>query len=740
MSPTVRRARTPAPVSAADHNAVMAKATARAERLEERLADVVRPILEQAGREAATAFAAKATDFLTAAGPDISAASTMIALMPRPEEAQRLAVSAAVPPETLHVTLAFLGDVEGDLAAVADALRPVAASHAPLSGEVAGMGYFGPGGGGPVILLPDAPGLVEMRVDATEALVAAGVDYSRDHGYQAHMTLFYRGPDEEEIGEDYEPVGEPLHFDSILVVRADVVEYELPLVGPPPLTASATASRERRPRLTAAAQPPWSAPAGDEILDVDALVGRIKAKTDPVRNALLEQTMTPSLRQAGLTFDVTNPLTEKILAGSASQITHIAQTTQLNVMRTIRASYNAGLSIPQTAEAIRTGMAAAAGPRATLIARTELAGVVNGGSLAATRIVSDATGAGYVKTWLTAPGAPHPRHELYDGLDGQKQDLDQPFEVGGSTLQFPGDPDGPPEEVCNCRCTLVYDTPEGQEEASADEPPDLSSAEGGDAGGLGFGSLGGVPASAPAAPTALVPADVLSIQGGTRGALVPLRQAIESSMTDVGKLVGLPDRSNLPADGLRLTMRKNQTSRGHIKYQSAGGRAKPIEINISSAQHPAITFAHEYGHLLDLSYLGDTPGVFQMQNIATATGDLRAALEQLDEAWKASGSYKALDALPAGDRAARYYKSRKELWARSFSQWAAERAGPGSVLHDELQAEIAQEGRVIDSARRAATDGLSFPRFYLEFWQPGDFDAISAALERVLRASGLLRG
>jgi hypothetical protein len=57
---------------------------------------------------------------------------------------------------------------------------------------------------------------------------------------------------------------------------------------------------------------------------------------------------------------------------------------------------------------------------------------------------------------MTAPGAKFPRHEDYDGLDGQTVALDATFDVGEAQLQFPGDPDGPPEEVCNCRCTMEY--------------------------------------------------------------------------------------------------------------------------------------------------------------------------------------------------------------------------------------------------------------------------------------------
>ncbi len=453
----------------AHHNAVLKASRLRALELERRLIRILEPILKEAGRHAADRFTVMATDHLTAStlrradvaatrrfgltpplgltsALDVQSNSTMVCVKPRPDEAAALADPDGSPPETLHVTLAYLGELDGDLRAVVDALSAVAASHAPLAGVVGGYGQFGmPDGSRVGILLPDVPGLVELRVAVTEELQEHGIDYSRDHGFEAHLTVD-ADPEPDELEKMLPLSGSPLHFDELCLVRGDTEVYPIPLVGVPPLTAAVEPG-----------QPPqWSAPAGDEIIDVPALVAKLRTKTDPVRQAAVKTTMTKSLAAAGLSFDVHNPLAAKVLAQSGSQIVEIADTTRLNVMRIIGASHEQGLSIPDTAKAIETGMTEAATVRATLIARTELVGAVNGASLAATTIVQNATGDSYSKSWLTAPGAHFPRHEEYDGLDGQTVNLEAYFDVGGAQMSYPGDPDGPAEEVCNCRCTVIY--------------------------------------------------------------------------------------------------------------------------------------------------------------------------------------------------------------------------------------------------------------------------------------------
>jgi hypothetical protein len=226
--------------------------------------------------------------------------------------------------------------------------------------------------------------------------------------------------------------------------------------------AGRTAARSLRERavLTAAAnghgRPPWEPPHPDELVDLDALASALRARSRPARLAAARDVMADSLDGVGLDFDVKNPFTGAAIAGAGKHVRAIAETTRIGVMRAVRESCQQGLSVEDAAKAITLATGAAGPTRARLIASTELAAVANGSALAATQIVAQATGGGYSKRWLTAPGADYPRHEDYEGLDGQIVALNEAFDVGGDALQFPGDPDGPPHAVCRCRCTLLF--------------------------------------------------------------------------------------------------------------------------------------------------------------------------------------------------------------------------------------------------------------------------------------------
>jgi hypothetical protein len=113
--------------------------------------------------------------------------------------------------------------------------------------------------------------------------------------------------------------------------------------------------------------------------------------------------------------------------------------------------------------------------RAQVIARTEVVSASNAGSIAGARLA--APFAPVTKTWMaTLDARTRPSHA---DADGQVVGLDEPFDIGGDALDFPGDPGGSPEEVINCRCTVVYDqatiADEGRQTGGTDvELPDLA--------------------------------------------------------------------------------------------------------------------------------------------------------------------------------------------------------------------------------------------------------------------------
>lgn len=93
-------------------------------------------------------------------------------------------------------------------------------------------------------------------------------------------------------------------------------------------------------------------------------------------------------------------------------------------------------------------------PRAEAVARTEVNGAANAGSLAE----AHATGLPGTKEWIATPGKRTRKDHAH--ADGQRVDLDAKFSVGGHAMDGPHDQLGPASEVVNCRCTLGYDFPD----------------------------------------------------------------------------------------------------------------------------------------------------------------------------------------------------------------------------------------------------------------------------------------
>jgi SPP1 gp7 family putative phage head morphogenesis protein len=99
---------------------------------------------------------------------------------------------------------------------------------------------------------------------------------------------------------------------------------------------------------------------------------------------------------------------------------------------------------------------------AVTIARTETAGAYNG----ATWYAWQQSGVVAEQEWLTV-GDDLVR-EAHQQLDGQRATLGEGWNVDGVTLMYPGDPNGPPDLVINCRCVAQPVLEDAPREAKAE--------------------------------------------------------------------------------------------------------------------------------------------------------------------------------------------------------------------------------------------------------------------------------
>jgi hypothetical protein len=123
-----------------------------------------------------------------------------------------------------------------------------------------------------------------------------------------------------------------------------------------------------------------------------------------------------------------------------------------SVNRVLLESLTEGWDVPDTAAQLNTVLTDFAPWQATRLARTSLISLANGSSLLAAQALG--ADAPTFKTWLTAGDElVRPTHVE---ADRQTVPTDQPFDVDGVPMMFPGDPSAPDALKQNCRCTLVY--------------------------------------------------------------------------------------------------------------------------------------------------------------------------------------------------------------------------------------------------------------------------------------------
>lgn len=145
-------------------------------------------------------------------------------------------------------------------------------------------------------------------------------------------------------------------------------------------------------------------------------------------------------------LDLKNPLAEQAVRNRLQSITGINETIKKKLARQIELGVQKGETVPEIAKRLKLQFEMA-DYRARLIARTE----ANAAASDAKKIqFDDMFGTGYDKEWISSRD-PFVR-ESHNDVDSEVVKSTEHFSNG---LTRPHDPDGPPEEVCNCRCTWV---------------------------------------------------------------------------------------------------------------------------------------------------------------------------------------------------------------------------------------------------------------------------------------------
>ncbi len=209
--------------------------------------------------------------------------------------------------------------------------------------------------------------------------------------------------------------------------------------------------------LTAAAEPeppPWIPPPPGSLIDSEELAADTERKTASGHRLILAAAGNAAAEPLGISFDISAPASEAVLAQFAGRIqATIADAIAEQVSGATSAGYASGDSVATVARAIRDRTSEISRVRADMLARSDLNGLANSGSL----LMAQVSGASATKTWLSAED--ERVRETHAEADGQTVAIDDVFDVGGESAMYPGDPSLSWEEAANCRCTLVYGQP-----------------------------------------------------------------------------------------------------------------------------------------------------------------------------------------------------------------------------------------------------------------------------------------
>jgi hypothetical protein len=149
---------------------------------------------------------------------------------------------------------------------------------------------------------------------------------------------------------------------------------------------------------------------------------------------------------------------EWVTTEALRKATMISATDYDDVTNAIRTGIEAGEGTDAIARNIRD-ISKLTPFRSATVARTETHNAATFGSIETARTAEQKFGVQMYKVWLpTLDDRTRPEHRAMATRDPIS--LNEKFQVGGDTMDRPGDPSASPDNVINCRCALAYEEKE----------------------------------------------------------------------------------------------------------------------------------------------------------------------------------------------------------------------------------------------------------------------------------------
>ncbi len=177
-----------------------------------------------------------------------------------------------------------------------------------------------------------------------------------------------------------------------------------------------------------------------------------------VRGQELRSTEPPELKSMGDEFWAAFGTYSDL--NTARKVTQVLNTTKKLLAKIIADGMQAGKSPADIAkEIVATGLGFNK-KRAARIARTETHSISNFATheaVKSTRLRMEKEWVAFIDDRTRPEKGANPKWD-HRKANGQRVGMDDPFDVSGEKLMYPGDPSGSPGNIIHCRCVVMYHT------------------------------------------------------------------------------------------------------------------------------------------------------------------------------------------------------------------------------------------------------------------------------------------